>query len=196
MEQVSFLHIYHHFTITWAWWIGLSLCAGGDSYFGALLNSWIHVMMYSYYAMSLLKIPCPWKRYLTLAQLTQFSTVVLYSIITTVIWTYSYQNLGWKPYAAVGVQVWEMLSLFVLFTFFYKKSYGSNATAKVNKIESRNGTMKSCAAALDAVAKDAQGVVSNASKGVQKVVSNACMTPPGQSVMSATNKPSWSIINM
>jgi len=125
MDQVSFLHVYHHCTIAWAWWIGLSLVPGGDSYFGALLNSWIHVMMYAYYAMSLLKIPCPWKRYLTLAQLAQFSAVVLYSVVCVLLWTWKYDNLGWQPYVAVGVQVWEMVSLFALFSIFYKKSYGS-----------------------------------------------------------------------
>lgn len=82
-------------------------------------------MMYAYYAMSLLKIPCPWKRYLTLAQLAQFSTVVLYSVVCVLLWTWKHDTLGWQPYVAVGVQVWEMVSLFLLFTLFYKKSYGS-----------------------------------------------------------------------
>jgi elongation of very long chain fatty acids protein 4 len=57
MDQVSFLHIYHHVTIAWAWWAAINLCPGGDIYFGALFNSWIHVMMYSYYALALLKYP-------------------------------------------------------------------------------------------------------------------------------------------
>ena len=72
MDQVSFLHVYHHFSIAWAWWIGCSLYPAGDAYFGALLNSIIHVMMYSYYGLALLGVNCPWKRYLTQAQLAQF----------------------------------------------------------------------------------------------------------------------------
>ena len=152
-------------------------------------------MMYSYYALSLLKIPCPWKRYLTLAQLAQFSAVVVYSTICSVLWTYSSSTtVGWKPYAAVGVQVWEMVSLFVLFSLFYKKSYGTNAK-KHQPRKDATSTMDSCSDALEAVAKDAQGVVANASKGAQKVVSNACMTASGQSVRNATNTPSWSIIH-
>jgi len=51
LDQVSFLHIYHHTTIVWAWYWGVRLYIRGDSYFGALLNSIIHVFMYSYYAM-------------------------------------------------------------------------------------------------------------------------------------------------
>merc|ERR1712087_1062039 len=82
MDQVSFLHVYHHFTIAWAWWIGIWFWPVGDCYFGALLNSLIHVMMYSYYTMSLMRISCPWKKYLTMGQLIQFSTVVVYSMVS------------------------------------------------------------------------------------------------------------------
>lgn len=52
--QVSFLHVYHHALLIWAWFLVTKLCCGGDAYFGALANSFIHVVMYSYYAMRLL----------------------------------------------------------------------------------------------------------------------------------------------
>jgi len=57
LKQVSFLHLYHHYSIAWCWWIAIILFPGGDSYFGALLNSWIHVLLYSYYAFALIKFP-------------------------------------------------------------------------------------------------------------------------------------------
>jgi len=129
LDQVSFLHVYHHTTIAWAWWIGLKLMPGGDSYFGALLNSLIHVLMYSYYALSLLKVPCPWKRYLTLAQLVQFISVMVYSVFSAYYWT---NATGWD-YTATSVQIWEMLSLFILFSYFYKKSYKTNKKVSTSK---------------------------------------------------------------
>jgi hypothetical protein len=52
-------------------------------------------------------------------------------------WTLKNENLGWEPYAAVGVQVWEMFSLFALFSMFYKKSYGTSK-AKTSKIGSKD----------------------------------------------------------
>ena len=131
--KVSFLHVYHHFTIAWAWWIGLSTCPFGDAYFGALLNSWIHVMMYSYYAMALLKIPCPFKRYLTMAQLTQFATVVAYSFVCVTMWPSGQRD--WRAYTAICTQVWEMVSLFALFSLFYKKSYGNQKKARRKNLE-------------------------------------------------------------
>ncbi len=128
---MSFLHIYHHTTIAWAWWIALRYSPGGDIYFGALLNSGIHVLMYSYYALALMKVDCPWKRYLTQAQLLQFTSVVVYTIAT------AYLHYGSVPHGAIegvqpslrtylfccAVQVFEMVSLFVLFSLFYKRSY-------------------------------------------------------------------------
>lgn len=122
MDQVSFLHVYHHISITWAWWVAIRNWPGGDSYFGALLNSWVHVMMYSYYALSLLKFPCPWKRYITQAQLLQFTTVVVYTLCSAAI-MYKKDMAIPKRAICFYVQTFEMVSLFYLFSLFYSKSY-------------------------------------------------------------------------
>jgi len=127
IEQVSFLHLYHHISIAFAWWYGLSLFPGGDGYFGALLNSWIHVMMYSYYALSLLKIRCPWKKYLTLAQLAQFCTVVLYTGIS---YMKVMKHAPKEVLTCYLVQAFEMISLFILFTQFYIETYRKQTTSK------------------------------------------------------------------
>jgi hypothetical protein len=100
------------------------LYPGGDVYFGALINSWIHVMMYSYYTLSLLKIPCPWKKYLTMAQLTQFATVNLYSLISLCKMP---SDIGWRGQLGISIQVFEMTSLFVLFLHFYRKAYSKKS---------------------------------------------------------------------
>lgn len=101
---------------------------GGDIYFGALLNSWIHVMMYSYYTLSLLKVKCPWKRYLTQAQLLQFVSVLVYSVCSLV---YMPANASTGHYWAYWVQIFEMVSLFVLFMSFYQKAYRTTNSAPV-----------------------------------------------------------------
>jgi elongation of very long chain fatty acids protein 4 len=48
-RQVSFLHLYHHSTIFAIWYIVVSRAPGGESYFSAMLNSGVHVVMYGYY---------------------------------------------------------------------------------------------------------------------------------------------------
>jgi len=122
MDQVSFLHIYHHISIAWAWWFAMLCFPGGDAYFGALLNSWIHVMMYSYYTLSLLKFSCPWKRYITQAQLLQFTSVVVYTAFSFVV-VYREGEAEARHYACFAVQTFEMVSLFYLFSLFYSRAY-------------------------------------------------------------------------
>lgn len=168
MDQVSFLHVYHHFSIAWAWWIGCALFPSGDSYFGALLNSLIHVLMYSYYCLALLGISCPWKRYLTQAQLIQFFSVIVYTF---------YIQFGMKRkeghdlekihYFAAAVQVFEMVSLFILFSLFYKKTYKK----KKNQSEEDDA----CQAAVAEITSSAQKAV-KVVEGVKKFTPDATAT--------------------
>ena len=168
MDQVSFLHVYHHFSIAWAWWIGVSQWSAGDAYFGALLNSIIHVMMYAYYGLALLGISCPWKQYLTQAQLLQFVSVIVYTIGIIALPRAEDQKLFSNHYICCGVQVFEMVSLFVLFSMFYKKAYKSKASKKVLKVEEEDDA---CQAAVAGITSSAQVLAKDARKvvdGVQK----------------------------
>ena len=125
----------------------MNLWPGGDAYFGALLNSWIHVMMYSYYTLSLLKIRCPWKKYLTQAQLMQFVTVLAYTAI-------SYYMLpvdaNWRHVGAHVIQTAEMVSLFVLFLHFYQKAYLKKKRDNQSKLERAESDAASDSAAEQA----------------------------------------------
>jgi len=61
-QQITFLHMYHHLLIIWSWFFVCKYACGGDAYFGMFCNSLIHVFMYSYYGLALLKINTPWKK--------------------------------------------------------------------------------------------------------------------------------------
>lgn len=205
---MSFLHIYHHTTIAWAWWIALRYSPGGDIYFGALLNSAIHVLMYSYYALALMKVRCPWKRYLTQAQLLQFTSVVIYTIATA----YLHYHHG-SPEAIEGVQpslgtyyfccvvqVFEMVSLFVLFSLFYKRKYSSSMnddgggggsrreqrsndadrstsssspSSSARAAESSSSSEDQCYRAMGEISEAAKEVAGHAAKDAGKVVAAA-----------------------
>jgi len=71
-HQVSFLHVYHHIATFLIWWGVIYYAPGGDTYFSAAQNCFIHVLMYGYYFLASLKINAPWKKYLTQAQMFQF----------------------------------------------------------------------------------------------------------------------------
>jgi len=113
-DQVSLLHVFHHAIMPWPWLVVLWYHPDGDVYFGALLNSLVHVVMYSYYFLASLRIPCPWKMYLTQMQLVQFVMVFAYG------WYSIY--LGFPPGLAL-IQEALMLILFVMFGIFYADKY-------------------------------------------------------------------------
>jgi hypothetical protein len=102
-------------------------------------------MMYSYYTLSLLKISCPWKKYLTMSQLAQFLSVLAYSALSL----YTMPEEGnWTHYLAYGTQVFEMTSLFVLFMHFYSKAYSKKQS--IRKASSSNDSEASSEAVATA----------------------------------------------
>ncbi|XP_076440355.1 very long chain fatty acid elongase 7-like isoform X3 [Babylonia areolata] len=47
-SQVTFLHVFHHGIMPISWWFGVKLVPGGFGTFHSLLNSFIHLMMYTF----------------------------------------------------------------------------------------------------------------------------------------------------
>ncbi|KAI9197042.1 ELO family [Polychytrium aggregatum] len=82
-RQISFLHVYHHSTIFIIWWLAVLLQPTGSSYFSAAYNSLIHVVMYGYYFLSGIGVKSVSliKRYITVMQMTQFTLMMIQSIV-------------------------------------------------------------------------------------------------------------------
>ncbi len=81
-EQLSFLHVYHHSTIIAIW--GYLLYAGfggGAVIFGALVNSFVHVLMYTHYLLTSMGFKNPLKKSLTLVQIFQFYLCVFQAVL-------------------------------------------------------------------------------------------------------------------
>lgn len=93
-------------------------------------------MMYSYYTMALLGWSCPWKRYLTQAQLLQFVVCLAHSVACAVTGAY--------PAHICMVEVWVMVSMLVLFTRFYRQSYAQEKASKehAQRLEAKAHTAK------------------------------------------------------
>eukprot|EP00105_Crassostrea_gigas_P028977 XP_011450777.1 PREDICTED: elongation of very long chain fatty acids protein 4 isoform X2 [Crassostrea gigas] len=122
-NQISFLHVYHHATMFPIWWIGIKWVAGGQSFFGAMVNSFIHVIMYSYYGISALGPQYQkylwWKRYLTMLQLIQFVTGIIHAAQSLV---FKCDFPEWMHWALV-IYAFTILLLFLNFYFHaYVKS--------------------------------------------------------------------------
>ncbi|KAI3368843.1 hypothetical protein L3Q82_025824 [Scortum barcoo] len=82
-NQVTFLHVYHHATMIFNWWLGIKYVAGGQSFFIGLVNTFVHVVMYSYYGLAAfgphMQKYLWWKRYITSLQLLQFLLFLLHT---------------------------------------------------------------------------------------------------------------------
>ena len=135
-NQLSFLHVYHHSTMTVLWWMGANYVAGGNTVFGAALNSVIHVIMYSYYYLASFgprfKKYLWWKKYLTLIQLVQFT--INLGFLVNFLWL----NPGMCdfPVWMAQVMVGYMSSFLVLFGNFYIMSYVKGDSASADKKKS------------------------------------------------------------
>ncbi|KAE8597940.1 hypothetical protein XENTR_v10016649 [Xenopus tropicalis] len=118
-SQITFLHVYHHASMFNIWWCVLNWIPCGQSFFGPTLNSFIHVLMYSYYGLSV--IPSMhkylwWKRYLTQAQLVQFLLTITHTLSAAV------KPCGF-PFGCLMFQASYMATLVILFVNFYLKTY-------------------------------------------------------------------------
>ncbi|KAG6446373.1 hypothetical protein O3G_MSEX004463 [Manduca sexta] len=72
-EHVSTLHVIHHGIMPMSVWFGLKFAPGGHSTFFALLNTFVHIVMYFYYMVAAMGPKYQkyiwWKKYLTAFQM-------------------------------------------------------------------------------------------------------------------------------
>ncbi|XP_033738776.1 elongation of very long chain fatty acids protein 4-like [Pecten maximus] len=119
-DQVTFLHVYHHSTMPINWWLGVKFVAGGQAWFLATLNSFVHIVMYSYYGLSALgphmKKYLWWKRYLTILQLSQFFAVIVHTGYNMTI------DCAFPNGFNIAVFLYA-ISLVFLFSNFFKNAY-------------------------------------------------------------------------
>jgi len=126
-RQFSFLHIYHHASIIVIWGLLLHRNVGnGTTAFGAGLNSVIHAIMYTHYLVITLGYQNPFKKYLTTAQLIQFSLCVLHSVLVGL-----YERSDVQPWWIL--QFIYQLSMLYLFTRFYSDTYSGRKTENMKE---------------------------------------------------------------
>jgi len=124
-RQLSFLHVYHHFTIFLFYWLNANSTYDGDIFLTILLNGFIHTVMYTYYFICMhtkdpktgKSLPIWWKSSLTSMQLIQFVTMMSQA---------SYILVNQCESASMRVTATYLgyiLSLFFLFAQFFVNSY-------------------------------------------------------------------------
>ncbi|XP_072940632.1 very long chain fatty acid elongase 5-like [Epargyreus clarus] len=137
-RQVSFLHVYHHsLTVLFTWMI-IKFDPSDIIIFIGTLNSFVHIVMYGYYALSAfprLTKYLWWKAYITKLQLIQFMIILVQATIT-----YKYSRCS-VTLMLMGFIYFNLVLMIVLFSNFYIRSYLKNNTNAANGIKI-NGTEK------------------------------------------------------
>lgn len=152
-SHVSTLHVIHHGIMPMSVWWGAKFTPGGHSTFFAFINSFVHILMYFYYALAAIGPQMNkflwWKKYMTLVQMVQF----------IMIFVHSFQLLFRQCDYPRGFMWWigfhAVLFWFLFYDFFYN-SYSQRVARQAKKLAAANGT---------------NGVSSNG-KSVDKVHSN------------------------
>ena len=123
-DQLSFLHVYHHFTIFSFYWWNVNCAYDGDIYLTIILNGAIHTIMYTYYFLALHTKDIWWKSYLTSCQLIQFMCMLSQAAYLV------FSGCQKFPRPIVIIYFFYILSLFVLFSQFYVQKYMMKPASK------------------------------------------------------------------
>lgn len=135
--QITFLHVFHHSSMFAMWWFVISFVPAGQAFFGAAINSCVHVVMYLYYALSVvpsLKEKLWWKKYITMFQLIQFLITLAHTsagIFLTLTGRCSFPM--WPQYLLNGY----MVIMLVLFSNFYRAEYIKKSNLRRKELENK-----------------------------------------------------------
>jgi len=134
-NQVSFLHLYHHSMMPVCAWIGARFLPGGHGTLLGMINSFIHIIMYTYYLLASLGPQYQkylwWKRHLTGMQMVQFCIIFLHNFQVL------FRQCDYPKFIVflLGTQA---MFFFYLFGSFYKRTYYTNQSEKAVEVSENN----------------------------------------------------------
>ncbi|XP_047344657.1 elongation of very long chain fatty acids protein 7 isoform X1 [Vespa velutina] len=142
-KQVTFLHVYHHTVMPMVAWGATKYYPGGHGTFIGLINSFVHIVMYTYYLLAALLPQYQkylwWKKYITTLQMGQFCLAFLHNSQLLL------YDCGYPRWSVI-LTLPNAIFFYFLFSDFYKMAYEpdrkkKSATTVNGKIES-NGTAR------------------------------------------------------
>ncbi|XP_075148645.1 ELOVL fatty acid elongase 7 isoform X2 [Haematobia irritans] len=143
-DQVSTLHVIHHGIMPVSVWWGVKFTPGGHSTFFGFLNTFVHIIMYTYYMLAAMGPKVQkylwWKKYLTVLQMVQFVLVMIHSF------QLFFKNDCNFPIGFAYFIGAHAVMFYFLFSDFYKKSYLKREKGKASNKLYSNGAIKSSTA--------------------------------------------------
>lgn len=130
-SHVSTLHVIHHGCMPMSVWFGVKFTPGGHSTFFGLLNTFVHIIMYTYYLLAALGPRVQpylwWKKYLTALQMLQFVFIMMHAFqLLFIDCNYPKAFVWWIGLHAV--------MFFFLFNEFYQQSYAQKRSLRAAKL--------------------------------------------------------------
>lgn len=128
-NQISFLHVFHHSIVPLDVWVGFKYSPSESASFFPLINSFVHAVMYLYYALTTLgprvRPYLWWKKYLTQLQIVQLVLVAIHCFHLVLV-----PNCN-IPKAIFAIYFPQVILLVYLFSSFFIKSYLKSSLASV-----------------------------------------------------------------
>ncbi|CAH0562041.1 unnamed protein product [Brassicogethes aeneus] len=126
-NQITMLHVIHHTSVPMSVWIGIKFTPTGHATFFALINSFVHIIMYAYYMLSAfgpwMQKYLWWKKYITTLQMVQFVALGIHTAqLAFIECDYPRSSLIF-----VGLQA---VMFYFLFGNYYKNAYKKKDTDK------------------------------------------------------------------
>ncbi|KAF5284336.1 hypothetical protein FQA39_LY04629 [Lamprigera yunnana] len=138
-DHLSTLHVIHHGVMPMSVWFGVKFTPGGHSTFFGLLNTFVHIVMYTYYLLAALGPQMQkflwWKKYLTALQMVQFVLVMLHAFQLFFIDCNYPKAFAWWIGLHAGL-------FYFLFSDFYKNTYIKKKKSKT-RVEKNGVSSKS-----------------------------------------------------
>lgn len=157
-SQVSTLHVIHHGCMPMSVWFGVKFTPGGHSTFFGLLNTFVHIVMYTYYLFSALGPQFQrylwWKKYLTTLQMVQFVAIMVHAFqLLFIDCNYPKAFVWWIGMHAV--------MFFFLFNEFYQHTYKANQARKAAAALAKREAAEAAATAILQNGNTANGSVTS-----------------------------------
>lgn len=127
-DQVSTLHVIHHGIMPFSVWWGVKFIPGGHATFFGLINTFVHIIMYTYYGLAAMGPHMHkylwWKKYLTTMQIVQFIMVLIHAS------QLMFRNHCDYPIIFSYVIMGHAIMFYMLFSHFYKVTYIQGVSKK------------------------------------------------------------------
>lgn len=164
--HITFLHVFHHTAMALGAWLFVKFAPGGHISLDAMINTFIHIVMYSYYGLAAfgpgMQKYLWWKRYLTLMQMAQFLLVFCHAGLLFFV------NCNF-PIIGAWLTCTYCAAFFALFANFYRNAYGRGVRAPAKRTSAPLDTLNYLGVTVSSKATDKRRqVASTTENGTRK----------------------------